>query len=102
VVGDTLKTVSGGDHPGKMCLKKNEKGEFEVISFEQVEDGSNNLQSAKRIFGEMYEAFHSINSDQETREQVRAIFIAKYVKDNKLPVKFYQDFGWPAREIPAL
>ena len=102
VVGDTLKTVSGGDHPGKMCLKKNEKGEFEVISFEQVEDGSNNLQSAKRIFGEMYEAFHSINSDQETREQVRAIFIAKYVKDNKLPVKYYQDYGWPAREIPSL
>ena len=102
VAGDTLKTVSGGDHPGKMCLKKNEKGEFEVISFEQVEDGSNNLQSAKRIFGEMYEAFHSINSDQETREQVRAIFIAKYVKDNKLPVKYYQDYGWPAREIPSL
>lgn len=101
VVGDTLKTVSGGDHPGKMCLKKNEKGEFEVISFEQVEDGSNNLASAKRIFGDMYEAFHSINSDEETREQVRSLFIAKYVKDNKLPVKFYQDFGWPAREIPA-
>ena len=101
VVGDTLKTVSGGSHPGAMILKKTDKG-YEVISFEQVEDGSNNLQSAKRIFGEMYEAFHSINSDQETREQVRAIFIAKYVKDNKLPVKFYQDFGWPAREIPAL
>lgn len=101
VVGDTLKMVSGGSHPGAMILKKTDAG-YEVISFEQVEDGSNNLQSAKRIFGEMYEAFHSINSDQETREQVRAIFIAKYVKDNKLSVKYYQDYGWPAREIPAL
>ena len=101
VVGDTLKTVSGGSHPGAMILKKTDKG-YEVISFEQVEDGSNNLASAKRIFGDMYEAFHSINSDEETREQVRSLFIAKYVKDNKLPVKFYQDFGWPAREIPAL
>ena len=101
VVGDTLKTVSGGSHPGAMILKETDKG-YEVISFEQVEDGSNNLASAKRIFGDMYEAFHSINSEEETREQVRSLFIAKYVKDNKLPVKFYQDFGWPAREIPAL
>lgn len=101
VVGDTLKTVSGGSHPGAMILKKTDKG-YEVISFEQVEDGSNNLASAKRIFGDMYEAFHSINSDEETREQARSLFIAKYVKDNNLPVKFYQDFGWPAREIPAL
>ena len=101
VAGDTLKTVSGGSHPGAMIVKKTDKG-YEVISFEQVEDGSNNLASAKRIFGDMYEAFHSINSDEETREQVRSLFIAKYVKDNKLPVKFYQDFGWPAREIPAL
>ena len=101
VAGDTLKTVSGGSHPGAMIVKKTDKG-YEVISFEQVEDGSNNLASAKRIFGDMYEAFHGINSDEETREQARSLFIAKYVKDNKLPVKFYQDYGWPAREIPAL
>ena len=101
VVGDTLKMVSGGSHPGAMIVKKTDGG-YVVTSFEQVEDGSNNLPSAKRIFGDMYEAFHGINSDQETREQARAIFIAKYVKDNKLPVKFYQDFGWPAKEIPAL
>ena len=101
VVGDTLKMVSGGSHPGAMILKKTDAG-YEVISFEQVEDGSNNLPSAKRIFGDMYEAFHGINSDQETREQARSLFIAKYVKDNKLPVKFYQDYGWPAKEIPAL
>ena len=101
VVGDTLKTVSGGSHPGAMILKKSDNG-YVVTSFEQVEDGSNFLSSAKRIFGDMYMAFHSINSDEETREQARAIFIAKYVKDNDLPVKYYQDYGWPAREIPAL
>ncbi len=101
VAGDTLKTVSGGDHPGKMCLKKNEKGEYEVISFEQVEDGHGNEASARRIFGDMYEAFHGINSDEETREEARSLAIARYVKANNLPVKFYQDFGWPAKEIPA-
>ena len=67
VVGDTLKTVSGGSHPGAMILKKTDNG-YVVTSFEQVEDGSNYLSSAKRIFGDMYMAFHSINSDEETRE----------------------------------
>ena len=100
VVGDTLKMVSGGSHPGLMILKKTDDG-YAVTSFDQVEDGSNFTPSAKRIFGDMYEAFNGINSDEETREQVRAIFIAKYVKDNKLPVKYYQDYGWPAKEIPV-
>lgn len=100
VVGDTLKTVSGGSHPGAMILKKTDTG-YVVTSFEQVEDGSNFLPSAKRIFGDMYMAFHGINSDEETREQARALFIAKYVKDNKLPVKYYQDYGWPAKRIPV-
>ncbi len=100
VAGDTLKTVSGGDHPGLMCLKKNAKGEFEVISFEQVEDGHGNLESAKRIFGDMYEAFHGINSDEETREEARSLCISRYVKAHNLPVKYYQDYGWPAKEIP--
>ena len=27
--------------------------------------------------------------------------IADYVKANKLPVKYYQDYGWPAKVIPA-
>jgi len=98
VVGDTLKMVSGGSHPGKMILQFAED-RYEVTSFEQVEDGSNFLPSAKRIFGDMYEAFHSINSDQEAREQARAEFIAKYVKDNNLNVHYYQDYGWPAKQI---
>jgi len=100
VVGDTLKTISGGDHPGLMCLKKNAKGEFEVVTFDRVVDGHGNLESAKRIFGEMYEAFHGINSDEETREEARSLAIARYVKAHKLPVKYYQDYGWPAHEIP--
>ena len=101
VSGDTLKTVSGGDHPGMMCLHKGDDGIVKVISFEQVESGHGNEESAKRIFGDMYEAFHGINSDEDTREQARAMCIAKYVKDHNLPVKYYQDYGWPAKEIPT-
>ncbi len=101
-VGDTLKCVSGGSHPGMMVFQKNEKGEYVVTMFDRVEDGAGNLASAKRIFGEsMYDQFHNINSNEELREQARAGSIADYVKEHKLPVKFYQDYGWPAKEIPA-
>ena len=99
VSGDTLKTVSGGDHPGLMHLKKTDKG-FEVVSFEAVEDGAGNLESAKRIFGDQYEAFQEINSNQEKRESIRLQFIADYVKKNNLPVKMVQDYGWPAVALP--
>ena len=99
--GDTLKTVSGGDHPGLMVFQKDEKGEYVVTSFEQVEDGHGNEASAKRIFGDLYNFFHSVNSDEVSREQVRAEFIARYVKEHNLPVKYYQDYGWPAKEIPV-
>ena len=101
VVGDTLKCVSGGNHAGKMLLLKDDKGEFQVVSFEQVEDGSRYLESAKRIFGEYYDAYHATNSDEQYREKARAGSIADYVKAHNLPVKFYQDYGWPAKEIPT-
>ena len=55
ISGDTLKTVSGGNHPGLMHLKKTDKG-FEVIGFDAVEDGAGNMESAKRIFGSYFDA----------------------------------------------
>ena len=99
IVGDTLKTVSGGDHPGLMHLKKTDNG-FEVTNFEVVEDGAGNLESAKKIFGDQYEAFQEINSNQEKRESIRLQFIADYAKKNNLPVKMVQDYGWPAVALP--
>ena len=102
IVGDTLKCVSGGSHPGVMYLRSTGDG-YEVISFDQVADGSEYLESAKRIFGEsLYDQFHAINSNPEVREDVRSSYIADYVKAHNLPVKFYQDYGWPAKEIPVV
>ncbi len=97
--GDTLKTASGGSHPGLMHVKKTENG-FEVTGFDAVEDGAGNMESAKRIFGDQYEAFHEVNSNQEKRESIRLQFIADYVKKNNFPVKMVQDYGWPAVELP--
>ena len=97
--GDTLKTVSGGNHPGLMHLKKTDKG-FEVTNFEAVEDGAGNLESAKRIFGDQYDAFQEINSNEEKREDIRRQFVADYLKKNKLSATMIQDFGWPAVALP--
>lgn len=99
LVGDTLKTVSGGSHPGLMHLKKTDKG-FEVTSFDVVEDGAGNMESAKKIFGDNFDAFWEVNSNQEKREDIRMHFIANYVKEHNLPVKMVQDYGWPAVALP--
>lgn len=96
--GDTLKTVSGGDHPGLMHVKKT--GEtYAVTAFDPVEDGSRNLPSAKRIFGKYYNDFHKYNSDEQSREKTRQEFLYDYVTRNKLPINYYQDYGWPAVKI---
>ena len=96
--GDTLKCVSGGSHPGLMHIRQTEKG-FEVTAFDQVEDGSKNIPSAKRIFGDKYDAFQAINSDEQKRERLRADVLAAYVKKHDLAVTMYQDYGWPAKKL---
>ena len=99
LAGDTLKTVSGGDHPGLMHVKKTENG-YEVTSFDAVEDGAGNLESAKSIFGDKYDAFWELNSNQEKREDMRLHFTSDYVKKHNLSAKVLQDFGWPAVALP--
>lgn len=99
IAGDTLKTVSGGNHPGLMHLRTTDDG-YEVTKFDAVEDGSNNLPSAKRIFGDKFDSYQKISSAAEKREDIRLHCIADYVKQHKLPVKFVQDYGWPAVALP--
>lgn len=101
IAGDTLKTVSGGDHPGLMHVQKTDSG-FVVKSFDAVVNGAGNMESAKRIFGDHYDEYHAFNSDQKKREEARALFISHFVKENKLPVTMYQDYGWPAVTLPNI
>lgn len=101
VVGDTLMTVSGGNHPGKMHVRMDGDGHFTVTSFEPVLDGSEFLPSAKRIFGDKFDEFQAAYSNDKAREQARKEGIAAYVTAHELPVKVYQDYGWPAVRIPT-
>ena len=99
LVGDTLKTVSGGDHPGLMHLTKTENG-YEVSSFEAVEDGAGNMESAQAIFADKFDAFSELNGNAEMREEMRLRYTADYVKKHDLAATMLQDFGWPAVALP--
>ena len=96
--GDTLKSVSGGNHSGCMTLAE-QGGKLVVTGFEQTVDGAGNDASARRIFGSHYDVFHNIHSRQEVREAARRDAISNYCRRNGIDVKYYQDYGWPAVEI---
>lgn len=98
VAGDTLKTVSGGNHSGCMIVKQN-NGKPVVTAFEQTEDGAGNEASAKHIFGKHYEVYHNMHSNQEVREAVRKEQLQEYVHSHNLKIRYYQDYGWQAVEL---
>ena len=98
VAGDTLKTVSGGNHSGCMIVRQN-NGKPVVTAFEQTEDGAGNESSAKRIFGKHYEVYHNMHSNQEVREAVRKEQLQEYVRCHNLKIRYYQDYGWQAVEL---
>jgi hypothetical protein len=96
--GDTLKCVSGGSHPGLMHICQ--MGEcFYVSHFEQVEDGSRFQPSAKRIFGEYFEAFQIHHSDGDEHEMLKHDVLRAFVRDHGLTATMYQDYGLPAKDL---
>ena len=96
--GDTLKCVSGGNHAGLMTIG-NEGGQYKVKTFEQTVDGAGNDASARRIFGQHYDIYQNMHSNQDVREAVRREQLCEYAKRTGLNVHYYQDYGWPAVEL---
>ena len=98
VAGDTLKTVSGGNHSGCMTLQLKD-GKHVVTAFEQTLDGNRFLPSAKRIFGKHYDVYEGMHSKQDVREAARKEQLREYVLRHKLNIRYYQDYGWDAVEL---
>ena len=96
--GDILKCVSGGSHPGLMHISQIGEN-FYVSDFEQVEDGSRFLPTAKRIFGEYFGTFQIHHSDGDEHESLRHDVLRAFVRDHGLTATMYQDYGWPAKEL---
>lgn len=98
ICGDTLKTVSGGNHAGRMTIS--EAGDsLYVAAFWQTEDGAGNDASAQRIFGSHYDIYQNMHSNESVREAVRREQLYEYVQQHNLNVHYYQDYGWEAKEL---
>ncbi len=98
IAGDTLQTVSGGSHPGKMTLTY-ANDQPQVVGFERVEDGSRFMPTAKRIFGDYLDIFLNMHANEHVREAVRQEQLREHVQRHNLPVRYYRDYGWPAVEL---
>ncbi len=96
--GDTLKTVSGGSHPGCMHVKKT-GDKYAVTQFDAVGDGSAFTSTAKAIFGDRYDALIALSSNDEAKKAARAKSIIDYATAHNLRVSCYQDYGWPAVKL---
>lgn len=96
--GDTLMTVSGGNHSGVMTVISR-NGALKVTSFEQTVDGAGNDASARRIFGSHYDIYQNMHSNQDVREAVRREQLGEYVRFHNISVYYYKDYGWDAVKL---
>ena len=96
--GDTLMTVSGGNHSGLMTVLQQD-GKLKIESFEQTVDGAGNDASARRIFRSHYDVYQNMHSNQDVREAVRREQLGEYVKSHNLKVSYYKDYGWDAVKL---
>ena len=93
VDGETLVTQSGGSHPGKMHLVP-DGDYYKVESFDQVADGSEFEPTAKEIFGDKYDEFMEVASDDKTMPAKRTEAVKNYVQATGMDITQYQDYGW--------
>ena len=96
--GDTLKTVSGGNHAGRMTITYHD-GQPVVTAFEQTADGAGNDASATRIFGSHYDIYCNLHSNAEVREAVRKEQLGEYIHLHNISARYYQDYGWTVVEL---
>lgn len=96
--GDTLFCESGGEYPGVIYLWYKGGNEYEVSYFDRVGDGSQYAEDIKRICNgnasleEQYR--NAADSSSAEVKNKRTWSVYKYVKDNNLDIKYYQDYGW--------
>ena len=95
---DTLQTISGGNHAGRMTIAYHD-GQPVVTVFEQTVDGAGNEASARRIFGSHYDIYQNMHSNADVREAVRKEQLGEYILRHNIPARYYQDYGWPAVEL---
>ena len=100
--GNNLLSESGGEMPGRFHLKKN-GDEYEVVSFDEVGDGSYYAKDIKKICADtdgripsdyLYKIYmEHTGFHEKVLSYIRKAFIERYVEDNRLDVVSFQDKG---------
>ena len=105
--GDTLKNVSGGEHPGVFHMKRDGDA-YEITSFEQAGDGEEYAEDIRRFCAQadvpgvedLEDLYFETNVETfRPLDYVRSTFLEQYVSDNNLPIYAYQDYGWDPVEL---
>ena len=100
LTGDTLESQAGGTYPGCMHIKTTDAGcGYVVDSFDTVTDGSDFDASAKEIFGDKYDAFMEVYSNDEVKTEKRKEFVEDYVSAHNVPATKFQDPGQDPVEL---
>lgn len=81
---ETLITSMETFAPGLFHLKKTSGG-FEVVKFDEVEEGRAIDENAQRVFDQYNEAFWKVYENQEYNDSLRLATMAEYVRKNNLP-----------------
>ena len=77
-----------------MTIIRSGRSQFLRVTDNEMRLSKYNLPTAKKIFGDKFDAFQKVNSDDKKRNEVRRAAVAEYVKTHRLPVKMYKDYGW--------
>lgn len=96
---DTLAAVSGGHCPGIIHAERFGEGETAIYSALSMEEALTD-DDAKEMFGEYYDHYQTIASDDKTRDAKVAQVISDYVKTNHLEVSKYQMSEEEPKELP--
>ena len=97
IEGDTLSCVSGGNFPGVMHIST---ADYTVTAFDPVADGADFDKSAQEPFGDDYDAFMEVYSDDGAHAELRKITVSDYVNLNGLDeIIQFQDFGQDPVEL---
>ncbi len=90
--GGILECVSGGAFPGVMHASYKD-GKLDFTGFDEVASGSGHEKSAKELFGDRYEIFSRLISDDNVKQAERHRSIEAYVEEHEIDASEYKDYG---------
>ncbi len=98
--GDKLVTVSGGHCPGIIHLQRFGEGDDASYTATGVFDVAYTDDDAIALFGDHYDQYHEVSSDEDIRDVGLSHVISQYVKANDLNITKFRIAGGEDIELP--